>query len=225
MNRRLDPDHILDLLIEAMNNNEREERRQRNMAINRQQFISMNNFIAGSPEDFINRQRFVSLPPQNQRDKSIITEFTKLIKGEIDKVDIPNGCNRSGIKAMIETVINDTILNDINYDLSCLYTDCKDGVINNAVKNFLENIEKYATSNLGTQNVDIKMTKKQLLDTIFESMSDNKDYDVPHNEELKEQLPNINNLNQSRKNSNFSNFTEEEYKDDQGLDKQKKNNC
>ena len=43
-------------------------------------------------------------------------------------------------------------------------------------------------------------------------MSDNKDYDVPHNEELKEQLPNINNLK-----NDISNYTIEDHVSKQGI--------
>jgi len=95
-------------------------------------------------------------------EQKIITEFTKLIKGEIQEVNIPGGCNRSGIQVMIESAIkySDLPLEDI-------YVACRDGVISTTVEGFLTNVAKYATASLSdTNNSDIKITKQKLLEIL-----------------------------------------------------------
>ena len=100
------------------------------------------------------------------KESEIIEEFGKLMRGEIQAVNIANACNRAGIQQMIETTIKDHRFNP---------TLIKELLIHNGrfvdptilTADFIEQLAKYATSNLSVVNAsDIKITRGRMIEIL-----------------------------------------------------------
>jgi hypothetical protein len=124
-------------------------------------------------QEAIRQEEELEILPQNlvnAKKQQIIAEFTRLIGGEIEAVNIPGGCSRVGIQTMIETVLNFG-----EFDKQNLYNACEDRFANyDTVQQFLENLADYATVGLGRNNrSDINITQEQLLQMIRNTLENN----------------------------------------------------
>ena len=88
------------------------------------------------------------------------------MRGKIQAVNIANACNRAGIQQIIETIIKDHRFNPALIKEFLIHNGMLAYSINLTTP-FIEQLAKYATSNLNSINVsDIKITRGRMIEIL-----------------------------------------------------------